>query len=164
MSPEDGGDIVDFPKRPRPLTRRGRAQDVEVASVALSRELHDVSGWEDPAYIYLEIDGKYSIALIDISRRFSKLVTDVIPAYDLGYLLRKLPPFVDSQAYPGQRAYLDIGLRDDGPPWYAWYACWGIPGVMSDFGLHADTPEDAACQLAIQLFKRGVLTKVGDER
>lgn len=61
----------------------------------------------------------------------------VCPAYSAGYLLRKLPK--DETTYG-----FKLGK------WYAQYQAAPV---------FADTPEDALCKLAIELFKQGVLKK-----
>ncbi len=63
------------------------------------------------------------------------------PAYDLGCLLRKLPR--------------DFVLRPiTGAQWEIHYA----PGMSGKEKIcQADTPEDAACMLAIELFKQGII-------
>lgn len=79
-------------------------------------------------------------------RDVQALQDQIVPAYDLGYLLRKLPSgcYVmqqsDEEIYEGQRQQ------------------WGALG-WRDYGYFADTPEDAAAKLAIELFKQNVLTK-----
>jgi hypothetical protein len=92
---------------------------------------------------------------------------DCLPAYDLGYLLRKLPKHHNfGMPYVSQ--------ANDGSQWVAsyvnWWALWEYDGKGSakkwhneviDAGLHflANTPEDAAAKLAIELFKQNLLTR-----
>lgn len=85
-----------------------------------------------------------------------ELEDESFPAYDLGYLLRKLPhsnhghnlelvPRYDATWYVG----FSVGLTDltvNNEPEYLMWA-------------EADTPEDAAAKLAIELFKQNVLVK-----
>lgn len=59
-----------------------------------------------------------------------------IPAYDLGYLLRKLP--------------------SDTVIWRNVFR-WHIRNEAFDKSASASLPEDAACKLAIELFKQGIL-------
>lgn len=61
--------------------------------------------------------------------------------YDLGYLLRKIPG----------------GVRVQHMTKHIWSA--SIVGNVVAHLVNGDTPEDAACKLAIELFKQGVLTK-----
>lgn len=101
---------------------------MNTASLELCRELYELSGWGE--------DGNQPDAWHDIST----------PAYDLGYLLRKLP---------GRTSI--IKLIDN------YIAIHDEPSQIfnADFGYKfvADTPEDAAAGLAIELLKTGVLQK-----
>lgn len=73
------------------------------------------------------------------------------PAYDLGYLLRKLPETME-------RIY-HLTLTRAGEGDYSW-RCGYVDGTFIEGpSIYADTPEDAACKLAIELFKQGVLRK-----
>jgi hypothetical protein len=131
---------------------------MNTASLELCTELYERSGWRYDAgkngwwYTNSRPDGELDTLALATS------VSNSVPAYDLGYLLRKLPPYVDSKEYPGKPAYLDMGLRDNGPPWFVWYVALSEIDVISDFGVCAETPEDAAAKLCIELFKQGVLT------
>lgn len=72
-----------------------------------------------------------------------------IPAYDLGYLLRKLPPVVTLKSRAGNRwsAQCYRGrMTEDGS---------GVEKVDVDFT--TDTPENAACKLLIELIKQKVI-------
>lgn len=116
----------------------------DVASREPSLELAKLSGWKGEGRVYtnkpLESD-------------------DWHPKYSLGYLLRKLPAYVYSNRYE-QKAYL--WQRKDGDDKYcAWYTVndpinYGEDHI-SEHGSVRDTPEDALCQLAIALWKAGVL-------
>jgi hypothetical protein len=69
-----------------------------------------------------------------------------IPAYDLGYLLRKLngKTPVSLKIYDGYTT--------------AYWQDFSETAKLPDKFVHkADTPEDALCMLAIELFKQGVL-------
>jgi hypothetical protein len=65
------------------------------------------------------------------------MIVGDIPAYDLGYLLRKLPQPYSIMAYSTGR----------------------LVAVQGEVTATADTPEDAAAKLAIELFKQGILTR-----
>jgi hypothetical protein len=86
-----------------------------------------------------------------------------IPAYDAGYLLRKLPISTDGGKW---RFVLQKDHHNGkGTDW--WFASYVHINSMAQFqpiaeqkALHiceADTPEDALCLLAIELFKTGVI-------
>lgn len=73
-------------------------------------------------------------------------------AYDLGFLLEKLPQntwvgYVDTS---GQRGYALAKT-------YAWDEEGNDINKIAE--CRADTPEDAACMLAIELFRQGVLKR-----
>lgn len=127
---------------------------MKVASKDLSQKLWNLSKWTDTDYRWYNDKG---VDYVDVKGTNGLS----LPAYDLGYLLRKLPPFVDSKEYPNLPAYLNIGLRDNGPPWFVGYHVHGIEDVVSDFGERGDTVENAACEMAITLFEAGILTKYG---
>lgn len=116
---------------------------MNVASLELSKELFELSGWKDTHFSYRATpsnSGK-DYRVIDISPN----IQQDIPAYDLGYLLRKLP----------SQIALTKGI---------FYACTWIAEDHNDsHNFIAKTPEDAVAKLAIELFKQGILTK-GEEK
>lgn len=106
------------------------------ASLENCKELYEVSGWLVP----------------NMENHSQAKDHRVVPAYDLGYLLRKLPQEATSKKRGGYHyLYLHHGKQD-------WYAYYGEIDT-TEFMASGDTPEDAACKLAIELFKQGVLTK-----
>jgi hypothetical protein len=115
---------------------------MNVANFELCQELYDLSGW------LTGIDGYCYVSLAGKRRGFEiRPLTDigndrirVCPAYDLGYLLRRLPV-----------GNVLTSLED------AWIAS-SSPMVTT-----AATPEDAAAKLAIELSKQGILQRGGDE-
>jgi hypothetical protein len=121
---------------------------MHVACLRLCRELYQLSGWE------------YSRAWFDqerpwVSDFFDHSPPFICPAYDLGYLVRKLPHQRASRT--GAMLSLHILAVAPGPGWRAEYTHGN--GAVLESGLvgEADTPEDAAAQLAIELFKQGIL-------
>lgn len=120
---------------------------MNVANIDLSKELYELSGWEGAGYLYTySYDHAVPVSYIHGIEEIR------FPAYDLGTLLRKLPE--------------KTTLRRNKPrPIKAsnWHGEWCIgvygEGYRSVGGKHGATPEDAACKLAIELFKQGVLTK-----
>lgn len=131
---------------------------MNVASLDLCKELYELSGWYNTKF-YLEDLGGGVSKLIDDQRLQQRwrhgdiAAPDAIPAYHLGYLMRKLP-------------------RYDYEGWNLTLECMGEEAVMAyyrhtdDRHRHeviADIPEDAACKLAIQLFKQGILKQVSGE-
>lgn len=112
---------------------------MNVASLELSKELYGLSGWEDTTHtLYMNVTGQVS----PVPRGEGGWC----PAYDLGYLLRKLP----RRTTPGKKTF-DLCVIGTG--WSAWYEGTKLEGVSND------SPEDAATMLAIELFKHGVLKK-----
>lgn len=117
----------------------------DVAGLKLCRELYDLSGWNDTFFRWAD-HGKDSF--------FGVFVDDGLhpPAYDLGYLLRKLPPYISKDIVEDLQwldiAPVEVDKNNDVVTWSA--------GYKSDYK-YAHTPEDATCKLAIQLFKQGIL-------
>ncbi|SRR5258706_5170776 len=96
---------------------------MNVASLKLCKDLYELSGWSDT---------------IENFRESAHLTKDRVPAYDLGYLMRKLPR--QSHVY-------QFGANE----WLAY-----APGSHDH---SADTPENAATKLCIELLNQGVLKK-----
>lgn len=122
---------------------------MNVASLELCKELFELSGWRNASDQYIQMnDPDAPIELRSGYDNLSELgnysFSEISPAYDLGYLLRKLP-------------YLTLTNDYERGTWYC-----GEYGWYDDIGwierVEADTPEDAACKLAIELFKQKLLT------
>jgi hypothetical protein len=118
---------------------------MNTASLEQCKELYKLSGWKETDYFYQFIE--YS----DLSTGYyltnpaleSPLHATAYPAYDLGYLLRRLPK--------------DFSLQPIiGASWHIEYSSRSHPGNIIK---QADTPEDAVCMMAIELFKRGILKR-----
>jgi hypothetical protein len=115
---------------------------MNVASFELCQELYKLSGW------LTGIDGNCYVSLHGERMGIEvRPITDtgndgiqICPAYDLGYLLRKLP----------------VGnvLSSVEDKWIA----SSSPEVTT-----AANPEDAAAKLAIELIKQGILPRGGGE-
>ena len=104
---------------------------VHVASVALCRELYGLSGYEPDEY---NAGGVENDAFV----HYGSFGT--VPAYDLGYLIRHLP--------------LEVSIHRRGTHCEAvWHRANGFDEVRAQ----ADTPEDAAAALAIQLIRQGAI-------
>lgn len=118
---------------------------MNVASLELCKELYELSGWEDgarlPWYCWIEAHQEYDI---DNGR-------PEFPAYELGYLLRK----IKNQLTKNQ--WLDIRVNEKSTDGYVGaYGTWE-QGHLEH--LEAAIPEDAAARLAIELFKQGILER-----
>lgn len=124
----------------------------DVGSLELCKELFELSGWTDTYFCYSAYGKQWSITH---GRQSSKI--EKCPAYSLGYLLRKLPNEATSKKYGGYHyLYLHHGKQD----WYAYYGAIDT----TEFMAAGDTPEDAACKLAIELWKQGILNPTGDHK
>jgi hypothetical protein len=115
---------------------------MNTASLELCKQLYELSGWEDTQNNHYQLaDKSYTINTED---RRGYQWDFICPAYDLGYLLRKLPQVIEEDAglvfYPGKYT----------KRWYIGYEGKGRFG-------EANTPEDAACKLAIELIKQGII-------
>jgi hypothetical protein len=126
---------------------------MNVASLELCRELYELSGWrivttnDQVDYEWCERDGIYDVYL--------HVGQEGIPAYNLGYLIRKLPNELlrhDLMLYKNKQSY-GIGFLDDEG------GTLMDDDRLTEWCETAPTPEDAACKLAIELLKAGVLTK-----
>lgn len=142
---------------------------IDVASRELSEELYALSGWRDTGVIHKkELDAEPASWIVT-STNITPLLLKIDPhtkmvAYPLGYVLRKLP----AQTYNKSMHYwywFTLAPVDSQGTWSASYDAQAIE-EDEDKAMYfnfAETPEDAAAKLAIELFKQGVLTRVGDE-
>lgn len=126
---------------------------MNVASLELSKELYELSGWEDLWYIKGEDDAE---PWVHERRAAVSGYETLAPAYSIGFLLRKLPVEIGVFDTPDYRGRLTVSPGENNW-WYASYD-YDKQTVQS-----AHSPEDAAAKLAIDLFKQGVLTRGGDE-
>jgi hypothetical protein len=112
------------------------------ANSELCQELYDLSGWLTgiDGYCYVSPTGERRGFEVRTLKDTENDRARVCPAYDLGYLLRRLPP-----------GNVLTSLEDK------WIAS-SSPKVTT-----AATPEDAATKLAIELFKHGILPRGGVE-
>jgi hypothetical protein len=119
---------------------------MNVASLDLCRELYELSGWDDTTFLFIEgdIEGVGPASEYGYHPEMGD-----IPAYDLGYLLRKLPPHIN------ERPITISNYMIDGSSWSAAYMEYD----QEIYTASADTPEDAAAKLVIELFKQGILTR-----
>lgn len=131
---------------------------MNTASLELCKELYVLSGWgelgdvppPDKWYSFGKTNDNAGITDRTSIGRDTHYLNSV-PAYDLGFLLRKLPAILNMPDGPHQ-----LHLVKD---WFVEYQTYDLKKRHS-VGIYkfmADTPEDAACKLAIELFKQGVL-------
>lgn len=129
-----------------------------VASLELSKQLYEVSGWAETEFWHYNTGAtgwKVDTGHAPLPKGYYDNVEKFVPAYDLGYLLRKLPKQLpDPDTGYESEDYLAIQCFSNS--YSAWYVdATGEP--VPDFTENADTPEDALAKLAIRLFKQGVL-------
>lgn len=118
------------------------------------KQLHKVSGWEDTEYSWWVMQwGETEKHPTDTSIAHAFIE---VPHYDLGYLLRKLPDTVEIGGRPTtlftqkrHNGYYMAYMTRTGEHWP-----FDFLAIVKDT---ADTPENAACKLAIELFKQGIL-------
>ena len=141
---------------------------MNVASAESCKELYELSAWMDTG-----ISSKYETwkDSAKLWRTFGWFNPDTdYPAYDLGYLLRKLPPqLVRKNGGVTKRWHLHLEVwtdivTDEPNGWVASYQ-----SNRNDTGVYvakgremiefSDTPQNAVANLAIELFKRRVLQK-----
>lgn len=148
---------------------------MNVASLELSKKLYEAfpewndteKEWVRPSMRALETGREDEPFLVPRSRiepaSMSHSTRSVCPAYDTDFLLDKLPaaitPAVDNKnvAIKDMNTYFLFVQRS--PDYYI--ASYNIIGNSLKFLFMktADTPEDAACLLAIELFKQGILQR-----
>lgn len=127
---------------------------MQVANEDLCKELYELSGWKGVNAFYASDSWIGFVRQEGYNPQIGMLETvtpdNCIPAYDLGYLIRKLPKFYEDA---------EFWLTNDGLSWTAGYAT----DKYADGNFHfltaetADTPEDCTTKLAIELFKQGIL-------
>lgn len=123
------------------------------ASLELCRQLYELSGWRQTDWAWWSDDRTDPQAAWKLERIVhvpdQQYFADwKVPAYDLGYLLRKQAD--EQDGFNLYRYYDGIGRS------WGWEAIWESTPNGSTFE-RADTPEDAAAKLAVELFKRGIL-------
>jgi hypothetical protein len=126
---------------------------MEVASLELSKELYELSGWgnvgtyssKNPFNYW--VDRTHDDREHELNYGGGNIPSDggIYPAYDLSYLLHKLP-----QKIVRKINHILMLSPTSGGDWRIWYD-------GETFIFYADTPEDAACKLAIELIKQGVI-------
>lgn len=131
---------------------------MNTASLELCKELCEVSNWNDTDKVWRNNNGLATGLIVktangsryELSDRILSTGNDVFSAYNLGYLLRKLKDREGLSIYRcnhqdnSRNWEADCEMDDD--PEAKWFA-------------YADTPEDAAAKLCIELFKQGILVK-----
>lgn len=125
---------------------------MNVASLELCKKLYELSGWNTTDFVYVNRPRGNSDRW-DVRRRTPRTTSnhsliEHISAYDLGYLLRKLPKGTTITKFSGK---LEGTSR-----YYANVTTNLATGEVVGSG-NCNTPEDAACKLCTELIKQGVL-------
>jgi hypothetical protein len=126
---------------------------MQVASLSLCKELFELSGWDDAkfgwSYYY---DGNQRKGDMVFYRLYqSPSWSSDCPAYDLGFLLRKLPAIIPSEvAYESSCLHLMKSSTR---------YTFSYTHRKHKLNSKSDTPEDAAAKLCIELFKQSILIK-----
>jgi hypothetical protein len=152
---------------------------MNTANLENCKRLYELSGWThfpDVNDLFYVVSNENELDSYVATWHELKELPDIywyasykIPAYDAGYLLRKLPNKVNK----GRKAYrfvLTNSTMDES--WIADYLMpfWqkGLPERGIEVWLHygdkaklteAEDPENALCKLMIQLFEEGILTQ-----
>lgn len=106
---------------------------MNVASLELTKELYELSGWG--------WDKKHARFETYTNHPADNNAYGAYPAYDLGFLLRKI-----------YSTGISIHTTEEGQ--------WGaICHEFRNKAFFADTPENAVAELSIELFKQGILRK-----
>ncbi len=125
---------------------------MNVASLELCKELYELSGWVS--------------SCCHTVRNEHGVATSHWYQYELGYLLRSLPQRIDLDEDKWAEAF------DSSTP-ETFFLAWEMDTMQNRWRVQmqiedevitptlfeAASPEDALCQLFIELFKQGVLTK-----
>lgn len=131
---------------------------MNVASLELCKTLYELSDWYDTSSGFCWSTLGVKPYLIADTDRYGDTE---FPAYDLGFMLRKLPvnrafewTDEDTKETREYRGNVFVGYTAQST------AVAGYHGSDASFHLkYADTPEDALAKLCIELLKQGILTK-----
>lgn len=143
---------------------------MHVASLELCKELYELSEWGKTEWAYgkwTPEDKKPFMAEYNYGE-FGHDAFRVAPAYDLGYLLRKLRAIDDPDNGEPKNIYVELTVLEN------YSNATAVRGI-TDVGINqprqrqlpsceADTPEDALCKLAIELFKQEILERSSNDR
>jgi len=120
---------------------------MHVASLELCKELYALSGWRNTDQVYAK-NAFGSVSLyVDNHAELGHDLALMAPAYDLGYLLRKLEPWCNELVFSRQLT---------GEKWCA-------SDIDADIDVYADTPEDATATLCIELINQHILNPIGEK-
>ena len=122
---------------------------MNVASLELCKELYELSGWDGTAY-YWQLDyyeDGSSLWNLYHENEAKPRTGRVRPAYDTDFILANLPQFELRKTSNGYAIRVNTGSASVSAAY------------RNSLRKEADKPANAACNLAIELFKQGILTK-----
>lgn len=129
---------------------------MHVASLALCQELKALSGWTDTYFQWRTHPSGEAYVVGHVPD--ADPLKDETPAYDLGYLYRRLPGEVlDADNVSYGLTLHKLGANESHVNY------WWFDDIFYREIERSTTPEDAAARIAIELFKQGVLARGGDE-
>ena|SRR3990167_2142342 len=124
---------------------------MNTTSKDISKRLYELSGWGDRCEVYFSWQTKYDKVITTKEQGAEDsdgfLRPWAVPAYNLGFLLRKIP--ANTSIYD----WVQIGKHEKD-----YEVSWWIETDFID-SFSADTPEDAVAKLCIQLFESSILKK-----
>lgn len=129
---------------------------MKVASLDLCKELYELSGWNDTSFNYINSALEYGVDTAFKDYSIDKHYVGFSPAYDLGYLLRKLVEVGAGVRYVLPEPYdsIDKVMKE----WHGKFIASTPDSKFKDYP-YADTPENALCKLAIELLEQEILTR-----
>lgn len=126
---------------------------MNVADLELCKELYKLSGWIDTEKSWQGAEGH------ELPMPRTHIYDNHTPAYDLDYLLEKIPHNIYGYSL-NMWAYPDENMRGFAFSYYNVLENGGKGAVSKSLPQRGDeSPANAACKLAIELFKNGILTK-----
>lgn len=139
---------------------------MNIASLDLCTELYEVSGWKNTSEKWRKEMFKGGYVLTHSPAGY-----DNTPAYDLGFMLRKLPRKLKGVNSKQRDGNFNLYASRGKGAWVASYADEDssiIRRLKKDaetqnnrnfwfLAFSADTPEDAACKLLCELIKQGTI-------
>lgn len=130
---------------------------MNVASQGLCQELYELSGWSDTRDAFFNSAGGWTWTDFGEETAAGALRDepgDWLPAYDLGYLVRKL---MGHSIYKLGSGSYEAHWRDHAPTKNQVFT-----GQDHITCTSKNSPENALCSLAIELFKKDLLSKFED--
>jgi hypothetical protein len=117
---------------------------MNTASLELCRELYEITGWE--ADDWYDHGNMAELCTLEDVEAGDNPKSEYTPAYDLGYLIRKL----DHKWFRLEHSF---EINEPINRWSAWYLTDDVGGYVEE----GESPEDAVAMLCIQLIRKGVM-------